>query len=128
MDDVIGEAHLALVEMAGRYDSTRNVEFWPFARQRVRGAILNAFYRRSIDQPLQETLFSVEPTERRIDAGRLLDHMRERERRMVQLRMERGLAYQQIADQFGLTRQGAQQAIRRAIYRVKRQLTLEMSQ
>jgi hypothetical protein len=44
-DDAIGIAYLTLVEIAPRFNPTRGVTFWQFARLRVAGAIKDAMRR-----------------------------------------------------------------------------------
>jgi Sigma-70 region 2 len=70
-DDAIGIAYLTLVEAAPRFDPTRGVTFWQFARRRITGALKDAMRKVSTTHrrpgAVEAQVLTVDDRERPID-------------------------------------------------------------
>jgi RNA polymerase sigma factor (sigma-70 family) len=143
-DELIGEAQLALMEAAGRYDPGRDVPVGAFVTLVVRRRLIHAVdrwnkwrrphpvcftdvgvadgatYLPEIDPPCLRT---PEPV-RAAAAQELLERVRrvmpELLFRVLWLHVVQGCRKEEIAGQIGVTRQRVQQLIRNAIERAKR--------
>lgn len=135
LDDMVQDGAFGLLAAAERYDPSRGVAFRAFAKQRIRGAILDAnrrrHYRNATHAPLEDAGDRGAPPgyDERIDAARMastvdtvLEMLPGRERSVVVRYYGRGATVPQIAKTDGMSPTRVDQVRRGALAIMKRDL------
>jgi len=142
-DEALSAANQGLVRAMRRWDSKSGTRFSTFARKFIRGAVLSEIRRESIrgsrfvsvedphyDRPAEDVSEdcprnNAEASDfRRSAGGALLKKvvrtcLNAQERRVIQLRFDKDLNFQQIGERMGFRRQRAQQILVKALARLK---------
>ncbi len=128
-DDVFSEVLLKVTRQAERYDSTKaSVSTWVYVI--TRSIVADYFRKRKEEYPLSELLHSpenltdcIEYKDELRELARQLSKLPEKERRIIILRLYKGMSYVEIAQSLGISETNASTIYSRAIGRLRKRMT-----